>query len=45
MIWGPAIAERRPAEETKPQRQNIFEHLCSISLDKPPRLFYAELDE
>jgi hypothetical protein len=45
MIRGSSKAERKRVEETKRQRWNIFDCFCSISLDKPPRLFYAELDE
>src|SRR6266699_1418495 len=45
MIRGSAKAERKRAEETKRQRWNMFDCFCPISLDKSPRLFYAELDE
>ena len=45
MIRGSSKAERKRVEETERQRWNIFDCLCSISLDKSLWLFYAELDE
>jgi hypothetical protein len=45
MIRGLSEAERKRAVETKRQRWNMVDCFCPISLDKSPRLFYAELDE
>jgi hypothetical protein len=45
MIRGLSEAERKRAVETKRQRRNMVDCFCPISLNKSPRLFYAELDE